>query len=191
MTITLTRRAQIQAVAETLFRDRGYLATSMRDIADEMQMKGGSLYAHIQSKEELLLTIAHQAADVFFAALLPISTLTIAPEAKLQAAMIAHVQVITTHLNAAAVYFDEWRHLSQPERDRFAARRDEYEAIFQGILHEGIASQRLRAVDERLTTLHLLSSLNAVRHWYRHNGRLSATAVAESLADMLMLGLRC
>ena len=53
------RRHQIQAVAEQLFREKGYLATSMRDIADEMKMKGGgSLYAHIKGKEDLLWDIA-------------------------------------------------------------------------------------------------------------------------------------
>ena len=48
------RREQIHDVASRLFSERGYHATSMRDLAGELGMQGGSLYAHISGKEELL-----------------------------------------------------------------------------------------------------------------------------------------
>ncbi len=49
-----TRREQIEDVASALFSDRGYRATSMRDIARELDIQGASLYAHIPSKEAVL-----------------------------------------------------------------------------------------------------------------------------------------
>src|SRR5215469_14623379 len=66
---SISRRQQIQSAAKELFRTRGYLATSMRDIANKMQLSGGgSLYAHIQGKEELLWDIASEAMDAFIEA---------------------------------------------------------------------------------------------------------------------------
>lgn len=184
------RLTQMRAVAERLFRDKGYLATSMRDIADEMQLKGGgSLYAHIKGKEDLLWSIANEATDAFFNALEAVCAQPATPYERLRAAMIAHLLVITEHLGAAAVYFDEWRHLSEPRRSQFMARRDAYEKQFQALLEACIASGACRALDTRLATLHLLSAMNAMRHWYKPNGRLSAQQVAESLADMLLHGL--
>ena len=50
------RREQIYDVASRLFSERGYHATSMRDLAGELGMQGGSLYAHISSKEDLRLS---------------------------------------------------------------------------------------------------------------------------------------
>ncbi len=185
------RRDQIQAAAQQLFREKGYLATSMRDIADEMQMKGGgSLYAHIKGKEDLLWDIASEAIRAFFGAIEPILARDLPPVEKLRAAMIAHMQVIMLHLGATAVYFDEWRHLGDGRRGEFQARRDAYEELFQGLIHDGIASGQFRPLDERLATLHVLGSMNAIRRWYRPDGRLSAADLAASIADMLLDGLR-
>src|SRR5260221_7173786 len=100
-----TRREQIQTTAARLFREKGYLATSMRDLATALQMKGGgSLYAHIKSKEDLLWDIATTAIDAFFAAVSPIIDSPLTPDRKLHAAMVAHMLAITAHLEASSVY---------------------------------------------------------------------------------------
>jgi AcrR family transcriptional regulator len=185
------RRDQIQAVAEQLFREKGYLATSMRDIADEMQMKGGgSLYAHIRGKEELLWDIATEAVNAFFGALEPIMAKNLPPAEKLREAMIAHMLVIMSHLGATAVYFDEWRHLSDTRRAEFQGHRDKYERLFQRLIHDGITSGAFNPLDERVATLHVLGSMNAIRRWFRPDGRLPASNVAATVADMLLSGLR-
>lgn len=189
-TITLSRRDQIRVAAEKLFRTRGYLATSMRHIASEMELSGGgSLYAHITGKEELLWQIAKDAIDAFQESQEALFALDLPPVEKLGAAMVAHVHVIIGRLDAAAVYFDEWRHLSEPRLSEFARRRDEYETNFQKLIHQGVQSGALRAGDERFATLFALGSLNAVRRWYRPDGRLSADEVAKMMADSVLSGL--
>ncbi|MHB8627170.1 MAG: TetR/AcrR family transcriptional regulator [Aggregatilineales bacterium] len=187
---SVTRRQQIQSAAKELFRTRGYLATSMRDIANKMQLSGGgSLYAHIQGKEELLWDIATEAMDAFFEAQNAILSLDLPPVPKLRRAMISHVLVILNRLDAAAVYFDEWRHLSELRRAEFSARRDAYERHFQTLIHAGLLSGELAAADERFATLYALGALNAIRRWYRPGGRLSAETVATFAADTVLNGL--
>src|SRR5512132_1302786 len=63
-----TRRRQIEDVASALFSSRGYAATSMRDIARALDLQGGSLYAHIPSKEAVLAAIVEEAAEELHAA---------------------------------------------------------------------------------------------------------------------------
>ena len=63
-----TRRRQIEDVASALFSSRGYAATSMRDIARDLDLQGGCLYAHIPSKEAVLVAIVEEAAEAFSAA---------------------------------------------------------------------------------------------------------------------------
>jgi AcrR family transcriptional regulator len=187
---SLTRRQQIQSAAKELFRTRGYLATSMRDIANKMQLSGGgSLYAHIQGKEELLWDIASEAMDAFFEAQSEILALDLPPIPKLRRAMVAHVLVMLNRLDAAAVYFDEWRHLSDTRRAEISARRDAYERRFEMLIHDGLQSGGLIASDERFATLYALGALNAVRRWYRPDGRLSAEMVATLAADSVLNGL--
>lgn len=187
---TTSRRDQIRIAAEELFRTRGYLATSMRDIADKMKLSGGgSLYAHIAGKEELLWEIASDAIEAFFAAQMAVLASDLPPVEKLRQAMIAHVTVIMSRLDAAAVYFDEWRHLGDARREEFAARRDEYEKRFELLIHAGVACGALNAPDERFATLYALGALNAIRRWYRPEGRLSPDQVAALTADAVLRGL--
>ncbi len=185
-----SRRDQIRTAAEELFRTRGYLATSMRHIADKMKLSGGgSLYAHIQGKEDLLWSIAIEAIDAFFTAQDAVLALDLPPLEKLRQAMIAHVHVIMNQLGAAAVYFDEWRHLGDERRTEFATRRDLYEQRFQDLIHASIVSGDLSVPDERFATLYVLGALNAIRRWYRPDGRLSADEVSALAADSVLNGL--
>jgi len=189
--IIKSRRTEIIEAAERLFRDKGYLATTMRDIAAETKLQGGgSLYAHIKGKEDLLWEIATEAIDAFFAAVYPITTQDLPPDQKLRAAIIAHIEVISTHLSASAVYFDEWRHLTQPRRNQFLARRDEYERLFEMLIQDGSQTGVFVMPDERLATLHVLGAMNAVRHWYKPDGRLSAHQLADGIATMILIGLQ-
>ena len=59
--VQLTRRQAIEEVASDLFRERGYAATSIRDIARALDIQGASLYAHVASKEDLLFAIVDRA----------------------------------------------------------------------------------------------------------------------------------
>src|SRR3989304_4955231 len=112
--VTVQRRDELLAVAERLFSQRGYEATSVRDIAEALDIKAGSLYAHIETKEDLLWEILSAAADRFFAAVEPIVRSDLVTIERLRRVIVAHVGVLTESVSAAAVYMNEWRHLSEP-----------------------------------------------------------------------------
>ena len=188
--VTSQRKEEILAAAERLFAERGYEATSVRDIAEALHLQGGSLYAHIDTKEDLLWALLTAAADRFFAAVEPIARSELVPIEKLKRAVAAHVQVITDSARAAAVYMNEWRHLSEPRRSAFAARRDAYERMFRDIVREGIREGTLADVDEKFATLLILSSINWIYQWYRPDGPMTPEEIARKLTDMLLNGLR-
>jgi len=143
----------------------------------------------VRDSADLLEAIASRAADEFFAALEPIARNDEPAQLKLRHAIIAHVGVITRNLDASAVYFNEWRHLSPHRRALFAKRRDEYESLFRTILREGIQSGIFAPVDEKFAALLVLSALNWTHQWYKPDGPLTAEEVGRTLADFLMNGL--
>ena len=183
------RKDQILAAAEKLFQERGYLATSVRDIGAAVGVRGASLYHHMGGKEELLWTIASHAADEFFAALRPVLAQDAPAPLKLRRAIAAHIGVITRNLDAAAVYFTEWRHLQKKQREAFARRRDEYEGLFRQILTQGMREGHFAALDERFAARFVLSALNWTHTWYRPAGAMKPEEVASTIADYLMSGL--
>lgn len=183
------RKRQILDVAEQLFSERGYHATSMRDLARALDLKGGSLYSHISGKEELLWRILERAADEFHAAILPFAGGSGDPAVRLRAAIHAHVRVIADNLDAATVYFHEWRFLSEPRRSLFLERRRSYEQLLRGLVAEAVAAGAFSAVDPKWATLLILSVVNWLYHWYDPTGPLTPDEIADRFIEMMFHGL--
>lgn len=185
-----TRRDEVLAVAEKLFADRGYHATSVRDIATALEIKAGSLYAHIETKDDLLWELVSDAAGRFFAAAEPIIRSELVPIEKLRCLIAAHVAVVTGSVMSASVYTTEWRHLTEPRRTEFAARRDEYERLVRGLVRDCIREGTFADMDEKFATLLILSSINWIYQWFRADGPMTPEEIARKLTEMLFNGLR-
>jgi AcrR family transcriptional regulator len=184
-----TRKDQIVATASELFRLRGYQSTSVRDIARELDLQGGSLYAHIASKDAVLREIVRRAAAAFSEAVAPIAAEPGPAAERLRRMVHAHIDVVVTRLNDATVFFQDWRHLNEPGRAEVLTLRDNYEALFRQVLAEGVARGEFSERDPRLMSILLLSALNALPGWYQPNGPLSSGEIAEEFADIFLRGL--
>ncbi len=185
-----TRRDEVLAAAEKLFADRGYHATSVRDIATALEIKAGSLYAHIETKDDVLWELVNDAAGRFFAAAEPIIRSELVPIEKLRCLIAAHVAVVTGSVTSASVYTTEWRHLSEPRRTEFAARRDRYERMVRGLVRDCIREGTFADMDEKFATLLILSSINWIYQWFRADGPMTPEEIARKLTEMLFNGLR-
>jgi AcrR family transcriptional regulator len=184
------RKRQILDAAERLFSERGYHGASMRDLARELDLKGGSLYSHIDGKEELLWRVLERAASEFLGALQPIVDIPASPTARLRAAIHAHIRVITSNLDASTVYFHEWKFLAEPRRSAFLERRDHYEQLMRGLVAEAVASGEFSSVDPKWATLLILSAVNWLYQWYRPDGPLSPDEIAERFIEMIFQGMQ-
>lgn len=183
------RREEMLEAAVALFSRKGYHATTVRDIADEVGMQSGSLYAHIASKEDLLLEVVMQAADQFMAVITPIADGDEPAGVKLKRAMAAHIQVVARSPEAATVFLHEWKALAPKRRQVVAERRAAYEAELGRIIRQGVEAGEFRPVDETFVRLLVLSAVNWVYQWYRHGGGLGADEVAERFHEIILLGI--
>jgi AcrR family transcriptional regulator len=186
------RRQQIDDAASALFRERGYAATSVRDIAQALNIQGPSLYAHVASKEDVLWSIVNRAADRFNREIAPVLAVAAnqGPADRLRAMIRAHVAVVTSSQKDAAVFLHEWRFLSRERREEMSMRRDAYEALFRQVLSDGVDAGQFAPVDVRLTAMSILSALNGIATWYRPDGPLSPEEIAEAHADLFINALR-
>jgi AcrR family transcriptional regulator len=183
------RRQQIEEVASALFRERGYAATSVRDIAQALHIQGPSLYAHVASKEDVLWSIVIRAADRFNAEVGPIAASAGPATGKLRDMIRGHVAVVTSAQKDAAVFLHEWRFLSPDRRADIARRRDEYEGLFREVIGQGIGAGAFRPVDPKLTAMAMLSALNGIATWYSAEGSMTADQIADQHADLFLHAL--
>lgn len=184
------RKEQILEAATTLFANKGYHATTIRDIAERAGMLSGSLYAHISSKQDLLVAIVERAALAFTSALEPIVRSDLKPSEKLRAGMRAHVRVVSESREAATVFMHEWRALEGDERRAIAALRDQYETLWDEIVSAGVRSGEFRPVDQKFARLLLLSAANWIYQWYKPDGGLTADEVADRFIGLILDGIR-
>ncbi len=187
---TETRREQIYSTAGALFSRRGYAATSVRDIARELDLQGGSLYAHIASKEDVLWAIVSDAAERFFAAVRPIAGSGGPTAERLRGMIHAHVGVVAGQSERATVFLQDWKFLSPARREAIAALRDEYEGLYREIIAAGIAEGVFAPADPKLAATLVLSALNGIPGWYRPDGGLTPDDVAGGFATTLLNGLK-
>ena len=185
-----TRRRQIEDVASALFSSRGYAATSMRDIARALDLQGGSLYAHIPSKEAVLAAIVEEAAEKFHAAVRPVAERPGPAAGRLREMIAAHVHVVTGGRERAKVFLFEWTFLGEERRAAVSRSRAAYQAYFERVVAEGVAAGELATPDPKLAAVFILSAMNAMAHWYRSDGAIGPDALAEHYADLFLSGLQ-
>ena len=125
---------KLYKVAADLFEQKGYPATSIRDIAHEMNLKPSSLYSHIKSKEEILISICHLVADAYESGLSKIMEEIEDPKQRLQAVIDLHVDMACTDAVSITVFNNEWKHLPEPELRLFTHRRRRYEKRLMDII---------------------------------------------------------
>lgn len=183
------QREDIIHTAAQIFRQKGYHATSMRDIAEAVHLRKASLYHHISSKQELLLAILDEALDVLIEDLQEVAQAPLPPEEKLRLAMRKYIERITTNADLAAVLLLEHRNLDPEYRRRHIARRDRFEALWRGIVREGINRGDFRETDEAVVAFALLGVQNWLVTWFREDGRLEPDELADQFAGLFMHGL--
>jgi TetR/AcrR family transcriptional regulator, cholesterol catabolism regulator len=186
--VEISRRRAIEDAASELFREHGYAATSVRDIANALSIRGPSLYAHVASKEDVLAAIVERMATLFEHAAAAVPPTDTALE-RLTALVRGHVRVVTEDPGAASVFVDEWRHLSRPRRDEIVRRRDAYEARFRDAIADGIADGTFAFVDPAIAATFLLTALNGITDWYRTDGHLTQIQLADAYADLAIRSL--
>ena len=184
------RRAELNEAAAKLFSERGYHGTSMQHLADALGLQRGSLYAHIGSKEELLLDVVEDGADRFLERAERAASSEGTASERLQRLLVGHVETAIEHLEAATVFLNEWRYLSEDLRGPIQDKRDRYEAIVREIVTDGIASGEFRSdADVRFAALLVLSAGNWTYAWYRPGGELGPAEIGQRFAELIIKGL--
>lgn len=190
MVTTRNTRKDVVAAAGRLFAERGYHGTSMRDLGRELGLLGSSLYAHVESKQDLLVEVVGEGARLFEASAAAAVASSDDPVERLKALIAGHVGVIVDNLDVARTYLNEARVLDESHRAPVLEARDRYEAVFRGVLEEGVEARRFRAdVDPRADSIFILSILNAIERWYRPDGPIGPEDLANRILGFTLRGL--
>src|SRR5919106_2475502 len=155
----MTREDILEAAAQ-VFRQKGFHGASMADIAGAVRLQKASLYHHVSSKQEILLALLDRALELLLERISAITSQDIPADQKLQEMVRAYLQILSENTDLSAVLLFEHRSLERKQHARHVPHRDRFEALWQDVLEEGVASQIFVCDDPALATRAILGILN-------------------------------
>lgn len=184
------RRAEILHAALRAFRDKGYYATTLDDIAERLGVRKTALYHYFPDKESILYQCHRESlAEVDRLLEQAEERFELASE-RLVYLIREHVRVMTDTLEGSPLAF-EVTALSQERQDEIIQARDRYERGLRRIIAQGIESGEFRNVDAKIAVFVILGSINWIARWFSPEGSLHAPELGAQFAEHLVGGLTC
>ncbi|RYY23257.1 MAG: TetR/AcrR family transcriptional regulator [Chitinophagaceae bacterium] len=186
----VTRKDVIIAKAARLFREKGYSASSMRDLAEEVGVEAASLYNHISSKSEILQEICFKVANKFMSHIDAMDNSDRNSLAKIEAVLRFHVQQMVHHYEEVYVGDREWKHLIDPYLSNYQNQRRTYRQRIAQIIEAGIRKQEIKEIDAPTAVLIMLHAVSGIESWHRSRKKISAELLEDNMVTILIDGLR-
>lgn len=189
----VSRKEVILKSAARLFRERGYKATSMRDLAEDIGIEAASLYNHISSKAELLHDICFQVTDIhdtFMEELMKTSDTSLR---KIEKLIRFQVKQMVFNFDFNGVANDQWMHLSAEDEEAFRTRRHLYRKHMNQILTKGVQQGELKEqINVPATIWLILNAIYGLESWHRSRvqGNVHPEDLEENMVLILISGIK-
>lgn len=185
------RMDEIVAAALALFSRKGYLKTSLTEIAEEVGFTKGGIYHYIDNKEELLFLIHQQMVDAFQKSFEVPSSAGNDPQAKLFGWIRAHLLLMRDYRAHIKIFFTELYSLENKSYlDRIVKRRDDIFTMLYDIIKEGIKKKVFRNdINPKILTFLLFGMLNWFYQWYDPAGPRTMEKIYEDVVRLVSGGI--
>ncbi len=184
------RRDEIVTAALRAFREKGYHAVTLDDIARRIGVRQTALYHYFPDKESILYE-CHRMALAELRRLLGRATDRFdSPVQRLHYLISEHVHVMTETLLGSPSAF-EVSSLSPGHQQKVIAGRDEYERALRNTIQEGIDDGVFRPVDPKVAAFVILGAINWIARWYSPDGSSDSSVLGREYAEHLVGGLTC
>ena len=183
-----SRKQEIIETAAMLFKEKGYSAVTMRDLAAEMGIKAASLYNHITSKQDILKSIIISIAEEFTNGMSTIKSSNENSIEKLKKIITLHVDITSNNTHGMASLNNDWMHLEE-QLEYYLKLRHDYENDFRSIIKEGIKADEIVAQKPDVMLFSILSTLRSLYLWIPKKEDINEVELAADLSNVLINGI--
>jgi AcrR family transcriptional regulator len=185
-----SKKELILQKAAAMFREKGFAATSMRDLAETVGIEAASLYNHIRSKNEILEAICFDVANRFNTNIEILETEQQNSIAKVEKLLRFHIGQMIENYEEVYVSDREWKHLEEPYLSNFQTQRRNYRKKFAAIIENGIRKNEIRNIDAPTAVLIILHAVSGIESWHRSKARINAEELENNMVMIMIDGLR-
>ncbi|MBK7561634.1 MAG: TetR/AcrR family transcriptional regulator [Chitinophagaceae bacterium] len=176
--------------ASAMFREKGFPATSMRDLAESVGIEAASLYNHIRSKSEILQEIVFRIANDCNIHLDSLEETNSTSIKKIESLIRFHIEMMLNRFDDYCVMVNEWIHLSEPYLTNFTTQRRNYVQRMEAIIEKGILHKEMKPVLPYVVMLTILSSVRGLEFWHRSEKRIPSKTMEDHMVNYLINGLK-
>lgn len=189
-TIGARQRELILSAAARLFMEKGYHATSVREIGDEVGVSQSSLYYHAKSKPQILADLNKRFMERLISEFEAIAAQVEPPAEKVRMVIEQLLTIVSEHQAEVTVVLHERRSLDPRQARGIQRQRDRIDEVIDSILADGVRQGAFRELDIRLTRLALTGMCNWAYEWYSPKGAFEPKQIAAHFADLLLRGIQ-
>jgi AcrR family transcriptional regulator len=183
------KREAVLRAAALLFRERGYEAASLNDLADRLKITKPTVYYYVQSKDKLLLEIKKKAQKEILDFMKDVVGRGDTGYETLRAIMIKWAHIMISDYGACLTLIPA-RALEKASRAEIEDGIEEAAQIFYKVFAQGKADGTLDFPHPVVASNALFGSLNWIAAWFDPKGKISAEKLAVMQVDMLLDGVR-
>lgn len=176
--------------AAAMFREKGFAATSMRDLAESVGIEAASLYNHIRSKNEILEAICFNVANRFNENMESIEASGDNSIQKLETLLRFHIRQMVENYEEVYVSDREWKHLEEPYLSNFQNQRRNYRKRFATIIETGIQKNEIKKIDASTAVLIILHAISGIESWHRSKEKINGEELENNMVVIMTDGLR-
>ena len=174
-----------------MFREKGFPATSMRDLAESVGIEAASLYNHIHSKSEILQQIIFHMSDDCNRHLDELDKAGMNSLQKVESLIRFHIRMMIDQFEEYHVMINEWIHLEEKHLDDFILQRRNYVQRLESIISEGVEKKEIKPILPYVAVLTILSAVRGLEFWHRSRKSYTPEELEENMVEYLICGLRC
>ncbi len=184
------KKERILSTAATMFREKGFVASSMRDLAEKIGIEAASLYNHITSKAQILEEIIQGVSDECSAHLKTLEGTPTGSLEKIESLIRFHTQMMIHRFEEYSVMVGQWMHLEEEKLNHFMTTRRNYVKRMEAIVEEGIAKEELQPIMPYVVVLNILSSIRGLEFWQRSTKTYTAQQIEDNIVAHLIGGIK-
>lgn len=185
-----SKREIIIVQAAKLFKEKGYKAASMRELASALGVEAASLYNHIESKNELLNAICMNVANRYTSNINSIESEQSTVIKKFEKLLRFHVKEMMVNYEEVYVTDHDWRNMEEPHLSEYREMRRNYRKQFASVVQKGIDQKEIKPIDANSIVMISINAIAAVDQWHRIVHKVNSKDLEDNIVTILVDGIK-
>jgi len=183
-----SKREAVLRTAAQVFNEKGYLASTLDEVAERLSVTKPTLYYYVKNKEEILFECVRIGLTMLQDAIHEVGASGGSAIDKLTAAMRKYTEIVTMDFGMCVIRVGE-DPLSPDSQVKLRRIKAAIDLEFRELIIQGIAEGSIQPCDPKVAAFTIAGAISWVARWYQPNGDLSVDTIADQCIHLLTEGL--